>query len=81
MLRNGDRAHPIWITEMGWAAGGSASAFTVCAQTQKRDLVKTWDTMAACRRRWNLMHMLWSSLQDFTGVDPSQSDYWGFHDG
>jgi hypothetical protein len=81
MLRAGDGARPIWVTEMGWAAGGPASAFTVSPQTQKRYLIKTWDTMVACRRRWNLKHVLWYSLQDFTGVDPSQPDYWGFHDG
>ncbi|MGD0982097.1 MAG: hypothetical protein ABR946_11560 [Solirubrobacteraceae bacterium] len=81
MLRNGDGARPIWVTEMGWAAGGPPSAFTVSPQTQQRYLVKSWDTMVACRRRWNLKHVLWFSLQDFTGVDPNLPDYWGYHDG
>jgi hypothetical protein len=48
---------------------------------QKRYLVKTWDTMYACRRRWDLQHVLWYSLQDFTGVEPGQPNYWGFNDG
>ena len=81
MLQNGDRTHPIWVTEMGWATSGPASAFTVSPATQKRYLVKTWDTMYACRRRWDLQHVLWYSLQDFTGVEPGQPNYWGFNDG
>jgi hypothetical protein len=81
MLQNGDHTHPIWVTEMGWATSGPASAFTVSQATQKRYLIKTWDTMYACRNRWDLQHVLWYSLQDFTGVDASQPNYWGFNDG
>jgi hypothetical protein len=81
MLQNGDGSTPIWVTEMGWAAGGPRSPFTVSPATQKRYLVSSWDELLACRRRWNLQHVLWFSLQDYTGADGSQPDYWGYHDG
>jgi hypothetical protein len=81
MLQNGDGTAPIWITEMGWATSGPRSAFTVSPAKQRRYLVSAWDTMLACRSRWNLQHVLWFSLQDYTGADGSQPNYWGYHDG
>jgi hypothetical protein len=81
MLRNHDGARPVWVTEMSWASAGPASPFTVDAATQNAYLVSAWDTMLACRQRWNLKHVLWFALQDFNGVALGEPDYWGFNNG
>jgi hypothetical protein len=66
---------------MSWASAGPANPFTVDLATQNDYLVSSWDTMLACRQRWNLKHVLWFALQDFNGVLLGQPDYWGFNNG
>jgi hypothetical protein len=80
-LQNNDAARPLWVTEMGWASGGPASTFTVTPAVQNQYLVSSWDTMLACRPRWNLQHVVWFALQDENASTFDTPDYWGFHDG
>jgi hypothetical protein len=79
MAENGDDAKPIWITEMGWATAGPASPFVVGEGAQADYLRSTWDTLLACRARWNLQRVYWYGWQD---KDPGPTaDYWGYHVG
>jgi hypothetical protein len=79
MLANGDGAKPLWITEMGWATGGPAYPFTTTEAVQAADLRASWDTLVACRTRWNLQRTYWFAWQD--RVVGTSTDYWGLHDG
>src|ERR1019366_7378943 len=80
-LEHHDGARPLWVTEMSWATGGPPFPFTVSLATQKAYLVESWDQMLACRRRWNLQHVLWFSLQDVSSSVFAQPDGWYFYDG
>ena len=72
---------PMWVTEMSWAAGGPALPGMVSPDAQSAYLVQSWDTMLACRARWNLAHVLWFSLQDVShtifGVPDAYNFYYG----
>jgi hypothetical protein len=81
MLQNNDAAQPIWVTEMSWASGGPASAFTVTPALQATYLTQSWETMLACAPRWNLQHVLWFGLQDVSAAAFDEPDYWGFNNG
>jgi len=81
MLANNDAAQPLWITEMGWASAGPASAFTVSPAQQASYLQQSWSTMLACAPRWNLQHVLWFSLQDISASVFGTADYWGYNSG
>jgi len=81
MLANNDAAQPIWVTEMSWASGGPPSSLTVTPAKQNAYLVSSWDTMLACRARWNLQHVLWFALQDESASTFGTADYWGYHNG
>lgn len=81
MLEHGDAAHPLWVTEMGWATAGPDHPFKVSEAGQAQYLQSTWDTMYACRERWNLQRVMWFALQDVDHNAMGQPDYWGFNNG
>jgi hypothetical protein len=81
MLEAGDAARPVWVTEMGWASDGPLHPFRVDEATQAAYLRSAWDTMLACRSRWNLQRVMWFAYSD---IDPGlvgEQDYWGVHNG
>jgi hypothetical protein len=80
-LENHDSARPLWVTETSWASGGPPFAFTVSPETQNAYLIESFDTMLACRQRWNLQHVLWFALQDASSTIFGQPDGWYFHNG
>ena len=79
MRRHHDRK-PIWITEMSWATGGPPFPFTTTLSGQARRLTRSWRTLLACRRRWNLRRVYWFAFGDRAAGDDVK-DYWGFHNG
>jgi hypothetical protein len=80
MLANNDAAKPIWMTEIAWATGGPAHPFVVDEATQAARLRASWDTLLACRGRWNLERVYWFGWRD-RAVPVGGTDYWGYHDG
>jgi polysaccharide biosynthesis protein PslG len=62
-----DRSAPLWITEIGWATGGSATALTVSPQRQATYLKQTYSLMAANRGRFKIAGMIWYSWRDVPG--------------
>ncbi len=76
MNRFKDRRTPIWITEIGWATGGSPpTALTVSPQRQATYLTKAFGMMAGNRRRLGIAGVIWYSWRDVPGP------IWFFHTG
>jgi hypothetical protein len=67
MSRFGERAKPIWITEVGWASGGAASGLTVGPGTQAKYLKRTFTLAANERNRLAIAGVVWYSLNDTPG--------------
>ena len=80
-LEHHDGARPLWVTEISWASGGPPFPFTVSPATQGAYLTQSFDSMLACRQRWNLQHVVWFSLQDASSTIFGQPDGWYFHNG
>jgi len=78
MRRFGDRAKPLWITEMSWATGGPPFPFVTTRRGQARKLRVSYDLLMACRKRWNLQRVYWFGLRDKRAPG---ADYWGYHNG
>ena len=76
MNRFKDQRTPIWITEIGWATGGSPpTSLTVSPQRQAKYLRKAFRMMAANRRRLRIAGVIWYSWRDVPGP------IWFFHTG
>ncbi len=76
MNRFKDRRTPIWITEIGWATGGSPpTPLTVSPQRQAKYLRKAFRMIAANRRRLRIAGVIWYSWRDVPGP------IWFFHTG
>jgi polysaccharide biosynthesis protein PslG len=68
MARYKDRRTPLWITEIGWATGGSPpTALTVSPQRQAAYLRKAYGLMAANRGRFKIAGVIWYSWRDVPG--------------
>jgi hypothetical protein len=80
MLANGDGAKPIWVTEMSWATGGPPHPFVTTEAYQALKLRRAWDTLLACRGRWDLQRVYWFGWKD-RAVPAGGTDYWGYHNG
>jgi hypothetical protein len=81
MIEHHDTARPMWVTEMSWSTGGPPYPATVSTTTQNQYLTQAWSAMLACRRRWNLQHVLWYALQDVSAAVYGPPDGWFYHDG
>ncbi|MDP9385095.1 MAG: hypothetical protein M3P50_07665 [Actinomycetota bacterium] len=80
-IEAGDGSRPLWITEMSWATGGPAHTFNVGEATQAAYLRDSWDTLLACRSRWNLDKVMWFGHADVDASTLGLADYWGVHNG
>jgi hypothetical protein len=62
-----DKKAKLWITEVGWATGGVATALTVSPQRQATYLRKTYNLLAKNRGRFRLSGVVWYSWRDLPG--------------
>jgi hypothetical protein len=67
MARFKDKGTPLWITEIGWATGGSPTPLTVSPQRQAAYLRQTFGMMAAKRGRFKIAGVIWYSWRDVPG--------------
>lgn len=79
MRRGGDRAKPVWITEISWATKGPGPYVTT-ERGQATKLRRAYDLLLFCRRRWNVKRVFWFAHRD-RAVPPGEADYWGNHNG
>jgi len=63
----GDKAKPIWITEVGWASGGQPSGLTVGPERQAEYLTRIFELAADARERLRLDGVVWFALSDTPG--------------
>jgi hypothetical protein len=63
----GDPGAQLWITEVGWAAGGQPSGLTVGPERQADYLTQTFELAAQERERLGLDGVIWYSLNDTPG--------------
>jgi hypothetical protein len=67
MTRFKDRKTRLWLTETGWTTGGTPSALTVSPRRQAKYLRRTYQLLAANRRRDKIAGALWYSWRDLPG--------------
>jgi hypothetical protein len=66
MDRNGDKAVPIWITEVGWATDGPKRFPIVTSRKgQAENLRKAFKTLLEGRRDWGIRRVIWFAWKDF----------------
>ena len=62
-----DKKAKLWITEVGWATGGVATALTVSPQRQASYLRKTFNLLARKRKGFKIAGVIWYSWRDLPG--------------
>jgi polysaccharide biosynthesis protein PslG len=67
MARFKDKKAKLWVTEVGWATGGVATALTVSPQRQASYLRKTFGLLANNRKRMKIAGVVWYSWRDLPG--------------
>jgi polysaccharide biosynthesis protein PslG len=67
MDRFQDKKAKLWVTEVGWATGGVATALTVSPQRQASYLRKTFGLLAKNRKRMKIAGVVWYSWRDLPG--------------
>jgi hypothetical protein len=67
MSRFKDKKAKLWITEVGWATGGVATALTVSPQRQASYLHRTFGLLAKNRKRMKIAGVVWYSWRDLPG--------------
>ena len=79
LLRKRDRKAGLWITELGWATGGSGNPRLVVDQaSQARKLTRTYRELIERRRALRLRGIVWHILRD--RPNPNW-DHWAMHTG
>jgi hypothetical protein len=69
MSRFKDKRTPLWVTEIGWATGGSPpTALTVSPQRQATYLRKSYGLLAHNRGRFKIGGVIWYSWRDVPGT-------------
>jgi hypothetical protein len=67
MSRYRDKKAKLWITEIGWATGGDPTPLTVSPQRQASYLRKSYNLLAANRKRLKIAGVIWYSWRDLPG--------------
>ncbi len=67
--RHGDGGSPIWVTELGWASGGTPSRYTTTSYGQASRLEASFNSLAANAARFGIQGVIWYSLRDGAGGD------------
>jgi hypothetical protein len=80
MATHGDSATGLWITEMGWANGGSPSPYTKTSAGQAWLLRKAYAMLRHNRSDWHLKSVVWFCWRD-RAPDPGEANWWGIHAG
>ena len=62
-----DKKARLWITEVGWATGGVATALTVSPQRQATYLRKTFNLFGKKRKSMKIAGVIWYSWRDLPG--------------
>jgi polysaccharide biosynthesis protein PslG len=62
-----DKKAKLWITEIGWATGGSPTPLTVSPQRQAAYLRQSYKRLAANRGRLKIAGVIWYSWRDLPG--------------
>lgn len=70
MDRFKDRRKPIWLTEVGWATGGTKTPLTVSPKRQAGYLTEIYRTTGSkrTRKRFKIGGVIWYSLRDIPGA-------------
>lgn len=79
MNAHGNAKKQIWITELGWATGGSdwaSSQYRATPAAQARRLARSIRLLAANRRALGLRGVIWFSWRDFV-IDGNWPNYMG----
>lgn len=76
----GETRARIWVTELGWASGGPASAFTVGEQGQAERIRTTFKELAARRRQLGVRGIVYFQWRD-APPPPGLGDFFGYHTG
>jgi hypothetical protein len=69
MNHHGDRATPLWITELGWTTGGARlrrSPYKATEAAQAKYLSQTFRRLIRSRRSLHLELLIWLAWQDTT---------------
>jgi len=67
MSFNGDRATPLYVTEMGWGSDGFESRWERGPRGQARELDRSFALLAGNRQRWHIGGVWWFSWTDQAG--------------
>jgi hypothetical protein len=62
-----DKKAKLWITEIGWATGGDPTPLTVSPSRQAGYLRKSFNMLAANRKRLKIAGVVWYSWRDLPG--------------
>ncbi len=79
MDRFGDRAKPLWVTEVGWS-GGDPDLFLTNPRKQRSSVAGLFRLVQALRGRVGLQVVMWYQWQDRFWA-PGPRSWWGFHEG
>jgi hypothetical protein len=67
--RSGDTEVSIWITEVGWASGGTATSLNRGPEGQARRLGQAFRYFTRVRKRFGIRSVLWYAWRDVSQVD------------
>jgi hypothetical protein len=76
---HGDHSQ-IWVTEIGWASGGTPSPFTVGERGQAERIRSTLDQLEAQRRKLGVRGVVYYDWKDARPY-PGGEDFFGLHTG
>jgi hypothetical protein len=66
MDRNGDKAVPIWVTEMGWSTNGPRKwPLVTTPKGQAKLLQRSFGLLLRRRSRWGIERVVWFAWRDF----------------
>jgi hypothetical protein len=73
MAKHGDRATPLWITEIGWGSAPPYGGINMGPEGQASILTRSYKLILGHRRAWNVQRLYWFHWRD---PEPG-SPYWG----
>ncbi|MBS1880725.1 MAG: cellulase family glycosylhydrolase [Actinobacteria bacterium] len=68
MNAHGDRATPLYVTELGWGSAAGPTRWEVGVQGQANELNRSFALLSANRVRWNVRGAWWFSWSDEGGT-------------
>lgn len=73
---HGDEKTPLWITEVGWGAGGPARIYTTTPAGQARNLRKVFAFVEANRSKLRLGTVVWFNTRDLKPREDEVGTWW-----